>query len=105
MFMTKEDFMLLQQKQQESGLNLTAYLKRESLPYSNYHYWKRKFSDESGHSSAKGVMAPISFRNSPSAGVREGISVSMPDGLLVHFSPVMENAAMRFLSLMSCGHV
>ena len=64
MFMTKEDFMLLQQKQQESGLNLTAYLKQESLPYSNYHYWKRKFSDESGHSYANGVMVPISVRNS-----------------------------------------
>jgi hypothetical protein len=35
-FMTKENFLSLQQKRQENGLNLTAYLKQISQPYSNY---------------------------------------------------------------------
>lgn len=84
-----------------------AYLKRVSLPYSSYYYWKRKFCEESVGVDSPAVIAPISVRNAPtiSSLPREGISVSTPDGLLVHFSPGMEDAAMRFLLWRGGSHV
>lgn len=105
--MTKEEFLMLQQKQLESGLNLTSYLKQISVSYSNYHYWRRKYEDERKESRPVELLAPISVRNapSPSQGTREGISVSLPNGMLVHFSPSMEGVAMRFLSEMGGRHV
>lgn len=105
--MTKEEFLELQQRQLESGLNLTSYLKRISVSYSNYHYWRRKYDDGRKEDLPSEILAPISVRNapSPSQGAREGISVSLPNGMLVHFSPGMGDAAMRFLSEMGGCHV
>lgn len=76
-----------------------AYLKKVSIPYSSYYHWKRKYSDEPPKPGSVAVMAPISVLNPPATGSipREGISVSTPEGMLVYFSPGMEEAAMRFL--------
>lgn len=105
--MTKEEFLKLQQKQLESGLNLTSYLKQNSVSYSNYRYWRSKYADERKENLSAELLAPISVRNAPSLSpsTREGISVSLPNGMLVHFSPSMEDMAMRFLSEMGGRHV
>ena len=96
MYMTKEEFEVLQELQQESGLPLMAYLKQESIPYSSYTYWRRKYVEASDD--RDDVIAPISI-NAPSvSSSREGISMSLPNGIMVHFSPDMEDAAMRFLT-------
>ena len=94
--MTKEEFEVLQELQQESGLTLMAYLKQESIPYSSYTYWRRKYADAADN--RQDLMAPISINNPSMSSGREGISMSLPNGIMVHFSPDMEDAAMRFLT-------
>jgi len=100
--MTETEFRELQRKQRESGLGLKAYLRQKTIPYSNYYYWLGKYGN---NNSARNVIAPISIRRSATASPHEGISVMLPDGMQIHFSPAMEESALRFLNERGYGHV
>lgn len=119
--MTKEEFQQLQSHQKESGLGLMHYLKRESIPYSNYNYWNKKFSEETERNNNL-PLAPITFVDEPtveravtvtpfahqydtSAAAPEGISVMLPNGVRVHFSPGMASAALQLLTQNLIAHV
>lgn len=117
--MTKEEFQQLQLHQKESGLGLMHYLKRESIPYSNYNYWNKKFSEETERNN-KLPLAPITFtdkateeravtpfarQSDTSAATPEGISVMLPNGVRVHFSPGMASAALQLLTQNLIAHV
>ena len=43
LFMTKDDFLQLQELQRNSGLSLMKFLQEKGLSYSTYNYWKSKF--------------------------------------------------------------
>jgi len=119
--MTKEEFQQLQLHQKESGLGLMHYLKRESIPYSNYNYWNKKFSEETERNN-KLPLAPITFtdkateeravtvtpfahQSDTSAATPEGISVMLPNGVRAHFSPGMASAALQLLTQNLIAHV
>jgi len=100
--MIEAEFRELQRKQRESGMRLKAYLKRESISRSCYYYWRRKFD---GSNCSKNVMAPISVRRPDVVSSHEGISVMLPNGVQIHFSPAMEASALRFLIEKGGSHV
>ena len=100
--MTETEFRELQKKQRESGLGLMAYLRQESISYSSYCYWVLKFGRDK---CAVSMMAPISVIRPVTASPREGISVMQPNGVQIHFSPSMEESALRFLNGKGGGHV
>lgn len=105
--MTEQGFKELQHEQQQSGMGLMAYLKSHSICYSNYTYWRKKYSATVvGDAQQPQTMAPISVRNtSNQQDAREGISVSLPNGTLAFFSPGMESSAIRLLMEMGGAYV
>ena len=46
--MTREEFELLQQRLQNSGLGIMKFLRSENINHSTYTKWKRRFSAENG---------------------------------------------------------
>ena len=117
--MTKEEFEQLQQQQKESGLGLMAFLKRESIPYSNYNYWNKKYSTETERLNNL-PLAPIVFtdelpeersivsvRSPQTAGAlfMEGITVVLPNGIQAHFSAGMVSTALQLLTTNQKSHV
>ena len=64
LFMTKDNFLQLQELQRNSGLPLIKYLREKDLSYSTYNYWKRKFLCQENEESVvlllpRFVFAPI----------------------------------------------
>lgn len=117
--MTKEEFKQLQLQQKESGLGLMNYLKRESIPYSSYNYWNRKYSEDTERLNNL-PLAPIMFTDDlpeersvaaigdpPTAGysAMEGITVLLPNGIQAHFSAGMASAALQLLTTNQKSHV
>ena len=117
--MTKEEFHQLQLEQKESGLGLMSFLKRESIPYSNYNYWNRKYSEETERLNNL-PLAPIKFTDSlpeeraivpigqsQTMGISaiEGITVLLPNGIQAHFSAGMAGAALQLLTINQKSHV
>jgi len=100
--MTETEFRELQREQRECGLCLQAYLEQQGIPYSRYYYWLRKYDN---NNSAKNVMAPISVKSPTTMSAHEGISVMLPNGVQIHFSPSMEASALRFLNERGGDHV
>ena len=117
--MTKEEFHQLQLEQKESGLGLMSFLKRESIPYSNYNYWNRKYSEETERLNNL-PLAPIMFTDSlpeeraivptvqsqtMSISAIEGITVLLPNGIQAHFSAGMASTALQLLTTNPRSHV
>lgn len=110
--MTKEEFQQLQLQQKESGLGLMHFLMRESIPYSNYSYWKKKYSAETERLNNLPLapivftdeladdrsVVPIGERHTTGAMCMEGITVLLPNGIQAHFSAGMAGAALQLLT-------
>ncbi len=117
--MTKEEFQQLQLQQKESGLGLMNYLKRESIPYSSYNYWNRKYSEETERLNnlplapimftdelpAERSLVPIGESHTIGASSIEGITVLLPNGIQAHFSAGMASAALQLLTTNQKSHV
>lgn len=109
--MTKEEFATLQQLHQESGKSLKDFLKEQSIVYSTYNYWRKKFlSEDQPHE-----LAPITFTepegyNSTTAqsftgDLPSGATLLFPNGLRAHFGSGTENILMEVLQKSLTGHV
>ena len=117
--MTKDEFQQLQLQQKESGLGLMRFLKRESIPYSSYHYWNRKYSEERERLNNL-PLAPIKFTDSlpeeraivpigqsQTMGISaiEGITVLLPNVIQAHFSAGISGVALQLLTINQKSHV
>lgn len=109
--MTKLDFEELQQKFQNSGMTLKAFLKMEGIAYSTYNYWSKKLRDEA----VSLPIAPIALREphdtcisgdvSLSSNVElPGVTLAFPNGVRAHFGRGSERVLMDVLTK-SMNHV
>ena len=108
--MTKEGFLELQLRHQESGKTLKEYLRELGVGYSTYNYWRKKYlSAEEPHE-----LAPISFvasaRTSPNTlsvgdSLSSGATLLFPNGLRAHFGSGTEEMLMELLEKSLVSHV
>ncbi len=70
--------------QPSSGLNLTRYLKKHSLKFSQWYYWKKKIDTKSSKSLK---LIPVTLiKNKPTAPVAPTCRVHLPNGIVVELS-------------------
>ena len=100
--MTKEEFELLQKRQEESGQSVKAFLKDEGIWFTRYYYWKKKFCQPK----MEIRLVPVEIHNtteSPSVsleGIRGeigGVSLAFPNGLRAYFGRGSEKVLMEVL--------
>lgn len=109
--MTKEDFQLLQVQQKESGMGLLQFLQLQSIKYSTFRYWSRKYKEEPAKDPQ--TLTPISFKKEVLPAIQpqkdkflpEGITVALPNGIQAHFSSDKTEAAIDFLTRSLQYHV
>lgn len=108
--MTKEGFLELQLRHQESGKTLKEYLRELGVGYSTYNYWRKKYlASEELHE-----LAPISFMRSDhpakdtlpfSKDLPSGATLLFPNGLRAHFGTGTESVLMELLEKSLMSHV
>jgi len=102
--MTKDDFLHLQELQRNSGLPLMKYLRENSLSYSTYNYWKRKFLDQDSEVPfAQVCLRPSTEVVLPS--LAGHITLCFPNGVHVCLDAGMEESASRLITSYPYGHV
>ena len=108
--MTKEEFLELQLRHQESGKTLKEYLRVLGVGYSTYNYWRKKYlAAEDPHE-----LAPISFRKTEhhsqeplpfSKDLPSGATLLFPNGLRAHFGTGTERMLMELFEKSLVSHV
>lgn len=119
--MSKEEFVVILERQQKSGLSVKDFCANESYTLSSFHYWKSKFGlTRSNHNYAReiitpGELAPISF-NLPEKrraslpksepGNHDEIMIKLPSGVQVSFKGnAQAEIAMKLLNQIFSTHV
>lgn len=110
--MTREEFESVQKGYARSGRSLKSYLKEQGIPYTTFHYWRKKIeSEQESH-----PIAPITLRNngrnkdatvescSPTLSP-EGVMVAFPNGLRAHFGRGSERLLMDLFTQSLRAHV
>ncbi len=97
---SKEEFSVILEQQQESGLSIKDFCSNESYPVSSFHYWKSKFGftrtiDTPHRQSLPDKLAPVNI-NLPvknpvtSSALQDGnkgeIKIKFPGGIQVSFT-------------------
>jgi hypothetical protein len=106
--MTKECFEQLLQQHQASGMGIKKFLQERGICYSNYQYWKHKFSQSSESEPESGILTPVNV--SPTAtpaspAPTDGINMLFPNGVRVFCAANMEEAAIRLINQYTGSHV
>ena len=116
--MSKEEFVSILDRQQQSGLSIKDFCSNEVYSVSCFHYWKSKYigSRSSGSISPSSTgFVPVSLRpasgSSPKAlsGESSGegtITIDFPNGVKIHFrgNPV-SGAALQVITQLCQNHV
>ena len=117
---SKEEFILILERQQSSGLSIKDFCANESYTVSSFHYWKSKFGltrPYNNHSRVTAVekLAPISFnlpgkKSAPEtalSGSSKGeIRIKLPGGIQVSFIGTSQTeAAINLLAQICSSHV
>jgi len=104
--MTKEKFDELREAIARSGKTVVVALGEMGIPKWRYYRWKQKYYGNTRLTKRpKLVPVMVNKPQSEIAPVREGISMVMPDGTSVYFSPGMSSAAMSYLMWKGGGNV
>jgi putative transposase len=96
--MSKEEFLAILDRQQQSGLSIKDFCSNEVYSVSCFHYWKSKYnlnrSSGSVSSPSFTEFVPVSLRPASGSsskelsgnGNREGaITIEIPNGVKIHF--------------------
>ena len=117
---SKEEFRVILERQQSSGLSIKDFCTNESYTVSSFHYWKSKFGltrPYNNHSRETAVekLAPISFNlseNKPalkaasSVNNKGEIRIKLPGGIQVSFIGTSQTeAAINLLAQICSSHV
>ena len=117
---SKEEFIVILERQQNSGLSIKDFCANESYTVSSFHYWKSKFGltrPYNNHSRVTAVekLAPISFnlpekKSAPEtalSGSSKGeIRIKLPGGIQVSFIGTSQTeAAINLLAQICSSHV
>ena len=102
--MTKEEFMQLSSTIKCSGKSIKSYCREQSISYSTYNYWRKKYQS----SAIAGPLAPVSFAL-PSVGretVRpSGVVIQLPTGVQIEFAQSNDAVALQVLTGMCSSYV
>jgi putative transposase len=117
---SKEEFMLILDRQQKSGMSIRDFCANESYSASGFHYWKSKFGLSRAYNNQEQEMAneklsPISL-NLPvkgplakpvSSGYSKGeVSIKLPGGIRIRFiGSTQTEAAINLLNPICSIHV
>jgi putative transposase len=117
---SKEEFMVILERQQSSGLSIKDFCSNESYTVSSFHYWKSKFGLTRPYNNHAGETAvdkltPISFnlpenkpaRKAAASGNNKGeIRIKLPGGIQVSFIGITQTeAAINLLAQICSSHV
>lgn len=117
---SKEEFIVILERQQNSGLSIKDFCANESYTVSSFHYWKSKFGltrPYNNHSRETAVekLAPIRFNlseNKPalkaasSVNNKGEIRIKLPGGIQVSFIGTSQTeAAINLLAQICSSHV
>lgn len=117
---SKEEFMVILERQQSSGLSIKDFCSNESYTVSSFHYWKSKFGLTRPYNNHAGETAvekltPISFnlpenkpaRKASTSGNNKGeIRIKLPGGIQVSFiGSTQTEAAINLLAQICSSHV
>jgi putative transposase len=117
---SKEEFRVILERQQSSGLSIKDFCSNESYTVSSFHYWKSKFGltrPYNNHSRLTAVekLTPISFnlpekKSAPEtalSGSSKGeIRIKLPGGIQVSFIGTSQTeAAINLLAQICSSHV
>ncbi|ULB33769.1 IS66 family insertion sequence element accessory protein TnpA [Proteiniphilum propionicum] len=117
---SKEEFMVILKRQQESGLSVKDFCENQSYTASSFYYWKSKFGltrpyNNHAHETAVYKLAPISFNLSenkpalktvPSVNIKGEIKIKLPGGIQVSFiGSTQTEAAIKLLAQICSAHV
>lgn len=117
--MSKEEFLLILELQQQSGLSIKDFCDNESYPASCFHYWKSKYGVSRPYvpvsrSSSSG-FAPVSLRSGSIASSKglpieacndESIIIELPNGVKIHFRGTCESGtALQVITQLCQSHV
>lgn len=115
--MSKEDFLAILSRQQQSGLSIKDFCENEAYPASCFHYWKSKYGLNRPHGSGSHPspteFAPVSFRSASSAlskglpgeGCNDGaITIEFPNGMKIHFRGTSESGTALQVITQLCHH-
>ena len=115
--MSKEDFLAILSRQQQSGLSIKDFCENEAYPASCFHYWKSKYGLSRPYSSGSSStgLAPVSFRptSSPCSKSLPGdgpsdvsITIEFPNGVKIHFRGASESGtALQVITQLCHRHV
>lgn len=118
---SKEEFRVILERQQQSGLSVKDFCSNESYTVSSFHYWKSKFgfsgpyNNHQQKESSVHNLAPVSFNlpsKSPvntyvSKGSSKGeIKIKFPGGVQVSFiGSAQTEIAIHLLNQICSAHV
>lgn len=117
--MSKEDFLVILARQQQSGLSIKDFCENEAYPASCFHYWKSKYglsrSYGTGSPSSSTEFAPVSIRPASPAFLpgfsgetcNDGaITIEFPNGIKIHFRGTSESGtALQVITQLCHSHV
>ena len=102
--MTKEDFLQLEAAISCSGKTIKAYCQEQSIPYSTYNYWRKKYLSPA----SAGPLAPVSFAHqsgSSTAVNTSGVVIQLPTGVQIEFAQSNDAVALQVLTGMCSSYV
>ena len=117
---SKEEFSVILERQQESGLSIKDFCSNESYTVSSFYYWKSKFGlSRSYNNHHKGSslekLAPVTFnlpakshiQSSTFQGSSKGeIKIKFPGGIQVSFTgSAQRDIAIHLLNQICSAHV
>ncbi len=115
--MSKDDFLAILGRQQQSGLTIKDFCENECYSVSCFHYWKSKYGLNrpygSGSPSSAAAFAPVSLRSSsfslskglPGDSPLEG-AITIEFGMKIHFRGSSESdTALQVITQLCHRHV
>lgn len=115
--MSKEEFLSIRDRQQESGLSIKDFCENESYPAASFYYWQSKFGLSRSYIASSGApdqLTPIRFPTDKASHIPcvEGastsarISMELSSGVKVHFTGSSAcDTALRFITQLLSSHV
>ena len=101
--MTREEFLQLESAIKCSGKTIKAYCREQSISYSTYNYWHKKYQ----FSGVSGPLAPVSFasQGTTSSNKPSSVVIQLPTGVQIEFAQSNDAVAMQVLTGICSSYV
>lgn len=102
--MTREEFLQLESAIKCSGKTIKAYCQEQSISYSTYNYWHKKYQS----SGVSGPLAPVSFAAqgySQSSNKPSSVVIQLPTGVQIEFAQSNDAVALQVLTGICSSYV